>query len=272
MSTPEKDGRPVDRLTVIAVALIAYAITNVSHEGLGHGGACVLVGGKPLELNAVYFDCDKSDLAASSAKWISAGGTLVNLVTGALAWLALRRGQGATVGRWFTWLLMTLSLLQATGYWLFSGLGNIGDWAKVVEGLAPAWPWRVALAVAGGAGYWLTIRLALRALGPFLGDGDDRVARARTLMLLPYLAGGALYLAAGALNPQSPVLVLISAAAASLGGTSALCWSFNMLRDRKAFPPHGSPPLSIRRSPLLLAAGAATAAIFILVLGRSVKL
>jgi hypothetical protein len=120
---------------------------------------------------------------------------------------------------------MSVSFLQGTGYWLFSGLAGGGDWAAVIDGLAPAWPYRVALAAGGAAGYWLAIRLALRALDPFVGSGDDRVARGRTLMLLPYLVGGALYCAAGMLNPLSPDLVLTSAAAASLGGTSALACS-----------------------------------------------
>ena len=30
---------------------------NVLHEGAGHGGACLLVGGKPLALSSVYFEC-----------------------------------------------------------------------------------------------------------------------------------------------------------------------------------------------------------------------
>ena len=33
--------------TVIAIALVAYALTNVAHEGIGHGGMCVAMGGEP---------------------------------------------------------------------------------------------------------------------------------------------------------------------------------------------------------------------------------
>lgn len=260
----------VDKPTLIAIAILVYAITNVAHEGLGHGGACVLVGGRPLELNAVYFDCDEANVIAAGAKWVSAGGTLINLALGAVAWIGLRFTGRATTARYFFWLLMSASLLQGTGYWLFSGLGNIGDWAKVIEGLTPALAYRALLTAAGGAGYYLTMRLALRALSPLLGGGDDRLARARTLMLIPYLAGGALYCVAGILNPASPILVLISAAAASFGGTSAFAWSHNFLRDKGAFPPVDVPPLSIPRSIPILCAGVATALVFILVLGRSV--
>lgn len=45
--------------------------------------------------------------------------------------------------RYFLWLLMTINLLQAGGYILFSGLGNIGDWAYVIHDLEPVWLWRL---------------------------------------------------------------------------------------------------------------------------------
>jgi hypothetical protein len=32
---------------------------------------------------------------------------------------------------------MTVSLCQGTGYWLFSGLGGIGDWRVVADFVAP---------------------------------------------------------------------------------------------------------------------------------------
>jgi hypothetical protein len=44
---------------------------------------------------------------------------------------------------------MTFNLFEAGGYFLFSGIGNIGDWAAVVAGWRPAWAWRVALVALG---------------------------------------------------------------------------------------------------------------------------
>ncbi|MFO0758283.1 MAG: hypothetical protein U0359_17445 [Byssovorax sp.] len=263
----------MDKATLIAIAVLVYAAANVTHEALGHGGACVLVGGKPVELNAVYFECDERGLGGAAIRWISAGGTLVNLIVGALAALGLRlSGRGATPGRYALWLLMTVSLLQGTGYWLFSGLGNLGDWAKVVEGRSPIWLYRGLLSLLGGLGYVVSIRASLRALAPFLGEGEPRVQRARTLMLIPYLAGGLLYVTAGLFNPVSPALVLISGAAASFGGTSALMWSFNLLRSPRWAAVDPGRPLSIERSPLLIACATAVALFFIVVLGRTLRL
>ena len=45
-----------DLLTVTAIALVAYAASNVLHEAVGHGGACVALGGKPLALSSVHFE------------------------------------------------------------------------------------------------------------------------------------------------------------------------------------------------------------------------
>ena len=50
-------------------------------------------------------------------------------------------------------------------------------------------------------------------------------------MLIPYLAGAALSLIAGAFNPQAKALILISGVAASLGGASGLAWGPQLLRD-----------------------------------------
>jgi hypothetical protein len=260
--------------TVIAIALVAFALTNLAHEGLGHGGMCVAMGGEPRVLNAVYFDCGRGDVTDAGSRWISAGGTLTNLAFAALTALLLRaRFVRAATGRYFLWLFLTLNLLQAFGYWMFSGLGGIGDWNAVVAG-SPNYPlWRIALAVAGTAAYiFVAVPIALRGLLQFLdGDEPGRVARAVRLTVVPYLAGGVLYVTAGLLNPESPMLVLISAAAASFGGASALAWMAQLLRNRERYPPTG-PALGLARGWPWLVAGAAATVIFIGVLGPGIGL
>lgn len=265
--------------TVIAIALVAYALTNVAHEGLGHGGMCVAMGGEPRVLNAVYFECGRGGVTDAGSRWISAAGTLTNLAFAALTALLLRAGfVRAATGRYFLWLFLTLNLLQAFGYWMFSGLGGIGDWNAVVEGRPHYILWRIALAVVGTAAYWfVAVPIALRGLEPFLDEdnpdtGQGRLARAVRLTVVPYIAGGVLYVTAGLRNPESPWLVLISAAAASFGGASALAWMARLLRDRERYPPTGAPALALARSWPWLIAGAITAAIFIGLLGPGITL
>lgn len=83
-STPRAERRDLDLPTILAIGLLAYAVANLAHEGLGHGGVCVAVGGRPQEFNAIYFECDKSALGPGAIRWIAAGGSLVNLALAAL--------------------------------------------------------------------------------------------------------------------------------------------------------------------------------------------
>lgn len=262
-----------DLLTIVAIALLAYVIGDVLHEAVGHGGACLLVGGKPLVLSTVHFECDSHAVGAWGVGFIAAGGTLVNLCAGALAVLARRRAVSASGAlTWLLWLLMAVNLLSGTGYFLFSGVGGIGDWADVVRGIGPAWVTRLGLTVLGGVTYWLAVLRAVRALDPFLaGDGEERVRSATRMTLPAYFAGGTLSCIAGFLNPVGMVLVAISAAAASFGGTSGLAWMPQLLRGERAAAA-GRMQLLVPRSWGWIVTGAVAAAVFVLVLGPGVRL
>lgn len=261
--------------TLVAIAVVAFALTNVAHEGLGHGGMCIAVGGEPRVLNAVYFDCGEDALTSAASRWISAGGTLVNLAFAGLTSLLLTAGVvRASSGRYFLWLFLSLNLMQAFGYWMFSGLGGIGDWNAVVAGTPHYLFWRIALAIVGTACYmFVAVPISLRGMERFLGAAEPpRLERARQLTLPAYLAGGVLYVTAGLFNPESPMLVLISAAAASFGGASALAWMTQLLRNRQRFPASERPEEGIAQSWPWLVAGALVAAIFIGLLGPGVAL
>src|SRR6266851_2777321 len=220
-----REATQPDLLTIAAIAIAATVITDFIHEGLGHGGMCVATGGRPLVLSTVHFDC------SADTRLVAAGGTLANLIFGALFWVAQRAVKRSASWRYFFWLLMTFNLLSAGGYFLFSGIGNIGDWAAVVAGWQPAWAWRVGLAALGVVTYFFVfVPLSLRELLPFLGnDAKIRVQRVRQLTVTPYLTAGVLSCIAGALNPVGQLLILISAAAASFGGNSGLAWMWNLL-------------------------------------------
>jgi hypothetical protein len=264
-ATPEKTPAVRDRVTIIAISIVAFALANVLHEGAGHGGVCVLTGGHARVLSSVHFECDRD------SRLISAGGPLVNFVAGLLCWLALRAVSSARGSlRYFLWLLMTVNFLQGGGYFLFSGLGNIGDWANVIEGLEPAWLWRAGLVVLGVVSYLLLLWLGLRELRPFLADEDFRRGGAKDLTLLPYITGGVLYTVAGMFNPVGMILVAISAAAASFGGTSGMAWMTQSLGGKLA-PKIASPGVALRRSIGWIVAAVIAAAIFIGVLGPGIR-
>jgi hypothetical protein len=257
-------SRP-DRWTVVAIAIIATVCADVIHEGLGHGGACLLTGGHPLALSTVHFECEGEGI------FVAAGGTIANFVAGVIFWSLSRLVTRATRLRYFLWLSMTINLYGTGGYFLFSGVGNIGDWAVVIQGLQPAWIWRVGLTVVGVVSYMFFMWISLLEMRPFIGaDPMGRVARARSLTLAPYFADGILSCIAGLFNPVGMILVAISAAAASFGGGSGLAWMHQWLRGpRIASTAFQMPPLS--RSYVWIIFAAILAICFVAILGPGVK-
>ncbi len=263
---------PPDRLTVASVAVVAYALSNVVHEGLGHGGACLIVGCAPQLLTSMQFEGDAAHLPVVASRIIAAGGSVANLVVAAVAIVLLRRCRAGAPATWFfLWLLATISLLQSTGYLLFSGVGNVGDWAAVVRG----WPggafWRVVLAAVGGLAYWVATRWAMGTLGARLHTlARTRVSEAYSYTLVAYLTGAILYMAAGSRDPGGFAILLISGVAASLGGTSGLAWGPQLLKD-PAFGParHSLPPLG--RDWRWVAAAGVSGILFVLVLGSGIR-
>jgi hypothetical protein len=261
-----REATKPDLLTVAAIAIVATVIANFIHEGLGHGGMCVATGGQPLAISTVHFECSADN------RLVAAGGTLANLLFGALFWAAARAVKQSALWRYFFWLLMTFNLFEAGGYFLFSGMGNIGDWAAVVAGWQPAWAWRVGLTALGAVTYFiLFVPLCVRELRPFLGkDATIRVQRARQLTLVPYITSGILSCAGGALNPVGAVLILISAAASSFGGHSGLAWMSSLLHNPR-IPSTELQMAEINRSWGWGIAAVVLAILFVAALGPGVK-
>ncbi|MEO7042010.1 MAG: hypothetical protein ABI035_07105 [Gemmatimonadaceae bacterium] len=268
---------PQDLLTVAAIALMVYALSSVIHEGLGHGGACIAFGGVPRLLSSMEFRCDLDGLAPAAGRIVAAAGAIVQIVLGLAVYktyqvLVTRPfSPASSIWRFGLWLLAAVNLMQGTGYFLFSGVGGIGDWSEVIAGLQPAIAWRALLAIGGFALYWFTTLRLFEALSPFLGAlSPERYRRAIPLAVIPYLAGAALSLGAGLLNPAGVALIAISGAAASLGGTSGLAWGPQLLRGRAAAAGTPVAPVSISRSWPVIALGVLVATVFASILGPGV--
>ena len=136
-------------------------------------------------------------------RWILAAGTLVNLVFGVLGLIVLRgarhsglplypnlrkpRSLGAPL-RLFLWTLTAFNLLLATGYFLFSGVAGIGDWAEWMKGLTPVWAWRLGFTLLGIVTYGVSAWLLARELVAILGSTEE--SRLRRMTWVMYFAGG----------------------------------------------------------------------------------
>jgi len=231
-----------DRLTLVALAALAYVVEVALHEHLGHAASCVLLGSRPIELGAFYVNCNDARLSPMAIRLVALAGPVVSLLIGMACFGALRASAAWGAATWlFTWLLGTLGWMTATGYLLFSGVGGIGDLGTTADGalhdLQPEWLLRVALAATGAGTYWLAARAAARRFAARLAERGPAQARlARSIAWTCYYTGAVVYLLVGLRNPYGLVIVLTSALASSMGGTSGLLWMMTFVR------PDGAPP------------------------------
>lgn len=230
-AAPERDGASrgpgFDVLTVAAIAALAYVASTALHEHAGHALACQLLGGRVQALGAFYVQCDYRGLGSLAVRLVALAGPVMSLLLGVACAVVLPRLQ-TPLPRLFCWVLGSCGFMTAFGYLLFSGVAGIGDLGVgeegVLHGVASPWLWRIAMA---GVGYWLYDRAvvwSITRLGDLLGGGPLRLVRVRRLALLCYLAGALVSVLIGLLNPEGLVIVLTSAVAASLGGTSGFAW------------------------------------------------
>ncbi|HJW95088.1 MAG TPA: hypothetical protein VJ901_15845 [Thermoanaerobaculia bacterium] len=228
-----------DALTVVSIAIVAYALANVIHEILGHGGACLLIGARVEEFSSLHCAC------SVGSRFVAAAGCIANVIAAAIGLLAFRARK-----TYFWWLFTTINLLMPAGYLLFSGVMKVGDWVQVFHDV-PQLVWRPILAVIGGGLYYLAARYTARMFN------------ARRLNLIAYFTGGILYCVSGLFNPHGPLLIAISAAAASFGGTSGLIWMVDFMR--------GGEEAAIERSYAWIASAAVVAVVFVGVLGPAIR-
>jgi len=258
-------------LTVIAVGIIVHAATALLHEGLGHGGACLLVGGTPLRLTSASFDCNVAPTRVAAGKIVAAGGTIINLITGAIALWLFRRSSDHGTRRFALWLFAATNIMVGLGYFFYSGVSNIGDWADVIHDENPTWLWRTLIAAGGFAAYcWATVQLYRLLATIVRGDADERYKLANKLSLIAYVTGVLIACAAGLFNPGGVLILLISSTAASLGGTSGLAWGAQTMRGATAV--NDAPPLTIPRSKITIGAAIAVGLLFVAVFGRGISL
>jgi hypothetical protein len=166
---------------------------------------------------------------------------------------------------------MTVNFFLAAGYLAFSGIGGFGDWAMFIQGFRLRWIWRVGMTIIGASAYMLVARLSLLEMRPLIGSNQEqRIIHAKRLTKIPYFAGGILACVAGSLNPHGLILVVLSAAASTFGGTSGLLWMIDWLEGKRI--PLGSEPEPppIRRSWPWIVAACVLALAFVILLGPGV--
>jgi hypothetical protein len=259
--SPSEVSAKDDRFTVIAISALACILGDILHEGLGHGVTAWLSGAHRVTLSTVAMQCDIPE-----TRWISANGTLANLLFAGIFWLLLLRPRRyRPVTRYFLVLTMAGNLFSGTGYFLFSGFSNFGDWAAVIRGLQPHWLWQLGLIVVGLVSYYLSMLVVAAQLKAFQ-EKNQRSRRLRVLCWIPYFTDGALAGLAGLLNPMGLFYVLASALPSTLGANAGLLslpwmmWRARTSEDEQVGP--------IGRNVAWIATAAVASLLFIFVLGR----
>src|ERR1700743_1778783 len=150
----------INLLTVASIGIFAFGLEPIVHEVLGHAVVCWLTGGKVILISSTAMQ------TASASRLVSAAGPIANIIFGLAATVLLRAlakqhanavapdaAPGASGATRFSLTLLFLyffafaNLFLATGYILYSGLINFGDFAAVIVGLRPAWLYRGTLVV-----------------------------------------------------------------------------------------------------------------------------
>lgn len=261
MESDPESGTPLrhDGPTVIAAAVIAYVLAKVTHEGIGHAGACLAVGAELRGWSSSWCDCEGD--AQWSLRAVKAAGTLANLGLG-LVLTRLTPRLTTPALRYTAAFAASTQVAMGFGYLLTDPIFGFGDWTAFVEGLPQPLVLRGLLVATGAAGFAWTIGWTRRWLAHFGADGRT-LTHGKVLLLLPYLLIGGLFLTGTALsNRLGPVFALTSAMA-TLGGTSLFAWCWTWPLDEPG-PDYGH---RIDRSrPLIVAAGL-VAALQILLFG-----
>lgn len=259
-----------DCFTVIAIAVMAYAGANITHEIIGHCGSAYVLGAKCIfisttdlriapELPAWKFYINA--FAGSAANWLVA-----------LVYLGLLRAwrKPSPALRCFLWLSICVNLFIPSTYLLVSPIIMFGDWYNIIYELPQQFVWRSSLTAAGAVACWFSFWLCRAELGKLIGFGG-RAARsgAWTLVAPAYVAGGIVTVTAALFSPLAAKWSQLEAAGGTFGVTFWLLLLPLVVPGATTPMPH---PFIVSRRVGWIAAGAICAIVFIGALGPGIPL
>ena len=271
----------IDWLTVIAIAVIAYAAVNITHEIVGHCGMALLTGTKCAVISSTYIPLAEPP-PGGKFRIIVAAGCAANFVVGLMCLVSLRRkaeirsqvagGTKTTQSTlsYFLWLWMSVNLFLASTYIAIAPIIKFGDSYILIQDLRPQLFWRPAVALAGAIAWWFSFRASRVELARLIGGaGQQGRAIAWRLIVPAYLAGGIVTVASALFSGLDWRIAQLEAAGGTLGLTVWLLALPLFIPQSNTF---ARAPLVIGRSIAWIVAGALTAVIFIGLLGRGVAL
>lgn len=156
------------------------------------------------------------------------------------------------------------------GYFILSGIANIGDWAVVIDGWEPSWFLRGLMAIAGTLLFLVFVRLALQELGKMIGGStDEQICCADRLCALSYITSFGVVLLAGFSCPYGLLSLPVTAGLfAVIGALSPLLWMMRWFRTDR-FAKLIKESFDIQRKWQWLATGLIVVFAYAFILGRT---
>ena len=251
VSRSSRDDLP----TVLALGLLAAVMTTTAHEAVGHGGFCLLHGGRITQLTSVYFQCKPG------MDGVALAGPVGNLTAALLAWIVRRFVPPAHARLRLLLIFVTaFSLFWEAGYVIHAMIHDEGDWVFAARELfgKPEQPWRIGGIVLGVILYLVGVLAMRSAMRPY-GPGSQR---AGSLLRWSWLAGALGAVAASLAYTQDRAA--IGQAALEIGAAS---WPLLLLSFRiRVDSPYVAPP--IFRSWAWIGASLILYAVFVATLGH----
>jgi hypothetical protein len=245
--------------TLAALGFLAYYITVMWHEILGHGAMLYVIGARHFILTSTSMFSPEISFSGEGitpgARLALVAGPLSNAVLGLVLYpifrFVTRRGASLTL-RFFLWLLTALNFFLGFAYLFFSGVFGVGDYAGVIAG----WPHHPLLrgleAVIGTLLCGATVRFFATSFAEFPGS-------LWRLALVPYASAALLFCLAGLRIPNGAHLMIASVIPASLLGQAILPLITPVARRLRVVTP---PPRAISTSPLVIL----IAAVFVVII------
>jgi hypothetical protein len=189
---------------------------------MGHGLACIAMGGDPTNWSTFHFGCNQEAMPLWGRRIVAGAGTAVNVTLAALGWLVWR-GSGSLRGRLAGWIVFALNGLTTFGYLGFSAVFGVGNWngRGAMAGVTDPVLARVALAVVGIAGYYVVVRAAAGMLSRML-NGEGVAAQARQCAVIVWMTTGAISLAAALAVGSDWRSTIGASIGVALGGNAGL--------------------------------------------------
>lgn len=231
--------------TLAALGFLAYYVTVMWHEILGHGSAMYLLGMRHFILTSTSMSSPDMPPAGVHVtlgrRLVLLAGPFSNTILGLVLYPVfrslMRRDANLTL-RYFLWLLTALNFFLGFVYMFYSGVFGVADFAGAIAFLPHHALLRVLEVVVGTLLCLATVRFFAVSFAAF----PESLWR---LSLVPYVCAAVVFCLAGLRNPAGTYIMIISVVPAALLGQAILVFVTPLARRlRVAAPPAQPIPLS----------------------------